>query len=586
MKLRAIFELARNTGDVFLFHWYLILCVGLLFALAAVALLLFYVWRARVRLHQVFFMTVLLMGLLWSFVMPPLSAPDEVAHYISAYKLSSQILGAQVQNEKHQILIRTEDVFIDDLPNDGDPDNATVVGAKLTRDTYRELHARGLHSTGESGISASQQIPVSTTPFAYLPQALGFSLARLLGLGGFGLLYLGRLMNLLLFAVLGAYAVKRIPIGKEILFGTALLPMTMELVSSLSYDTYILALSFYLSALCVDLAFRGKTEGRMQAHKEESDQISARDLVQIAALAALLAPCKMVYAVLFGMCFLIPISLWRNPKQYACSIVLVGAVMVLAVFLCNAEQLLRYTNVTESVNELSWAGEGVESYTLAECLREPKLLCSLLFTTLREKGGEFVWGMTGRWMGNLDSALELSKKAAAVFWGLLFVLALFTQHKEGFSLRLKQRVWLLVLSFLLVAAICISMLAAYTPKGETYIRGIQGRYFLAGLPMFLLAFAAPFDRIIKQGKVGSKSADAVRQQEAEKAKAAKKEANSCALLGKTGFTLRARGGNLQGAGSAASRLKQVVSLSGLWLMLALNAWALHRLYILVCFRLQ
>ena len=35
-----------------------------------------------------------------------------------------------------------------------------------------------------------------------------------------------------------------------------------------------------------------------------------------------------------------------------------------------------------------------------------------------------------------------------------------------------------------------SMLLGWTPKGFTYIAGIQGRYFLPILPLILLFFAA------------------------------------------------------------------------------------------------
>lgn len=43
----------------------------------------------------------------------------------------------------------------------------------------------------------SYQMPVRTTPLAYVPQAMGIALARMLGLGGLGLLFMGRLFNLM-----------------------------------------------------------------------------------------------------------------------------------------------------------------------------------------------------------------------------------------------------------------------------------------------------------------------------------------------------------------------------------------------------
>ena len=71
------------------------------------------------------------------------------------------------------------------------------------------------------------QAPISfcaDTPLAYWPQALGFVLARLLGLGSLVLLYLGRLFNLLFFAATGFLTLRRLPFGKTAVFAVYLLP--------------------------------------------------------------------------------------------------------------------------------------------------------------------------------------------------------------------------------------------------------------------------------------------------------------------------------------------------------------------------
>jgi hypothetical protein len=99
-------------------------------------------------------------------------------------------------------------------------------------------------------------------------------------------------MNLLLFTLMGMLAVRKTPIGKELILSFPV-SMVLELVSSLSYDTYILALGFYLTATILELAL--------------SDRRSAgRMLRRSVLLAVLLSPCKMVYCVLFAACLIIP----------------------------------------------------------------------------------------------------------------------------------------------------------------------------------------------------------------------------------------------------------------------------------------
>ena len=92
------------------------------------------------------------------------------------------------------------------------------------------------------GEAVSYQLPVRTTPLAYVPQALGITLARILGLGGLGLLYMGRLFTCLSgsHGISGHAAAALWP---EVLFGVYMLPMTLHLAASLSYDVMIIGCS-------------------------------------------------------------------------------------------------------------------------------------------------------------------------------------------------------------------------------------------------------------------------------------------------------------------------------------------------------
>ena len=55
------------------------------------------------------------LGILYMLVLAPLSAPDEVSHYISAYELSNRFLGLPGTDEDGYIYIRAEDDWIEDV---------------------------------------------------------------------------------------------------------------------------------------------------------------------------------------------------------------------------------------------------------------------------------------------------------------------------------------------------------------------------------------------------------------------------------------------------------------------------------------
>lgn len=56
-------------------------------------------------LEALFAVSVLCLGGIYSLVLPPLSAPDEVSHYISAYECSNRLMGLPSVNEKGLIQI-------------------------------------------------------------------------------------------------------------------------------------------------------------------------------------------------------------------------------------------------------------------------------------------------------------------------------------------------------------------------------------------------------------------------------------------------------------------------------------------------
>ena len=238
------------------------------------------------------------LGVLYLFVLPPLSAPDEISHYVSAYRLSSQLIGQPQRDRYGRVLLRAQDAWVEDLDGDFiyEPDEdgnlqvteesheqAVKLGETLDESTYELFHALGINGQyaperideiqAQGAYVSSTYPPVTTTPLAYVPQAIGISAARLLGLNTVCLLYFGRLCNLLFFIGMLYLAVKRIPFGKEVLLGVALLPMTLHLAASFSYDVMILGCMFLLTAVCLDLAF-------------EAEQVRIRDVVLLAVLAA------------------------------------------------------------------------------------------------------------------------------------------------------------------------------------------------------------------------------------------------------------------------------------------------------------
>ena len=469
-----------ETGNTWLFGWYAGL--GALVIAAAVFLGYELFIRRKMTLEALFAVSVLCLGGIYSLVLPPLSAPDEVSHYISAYECSNRLMGLPSVNEKGLIQIRPEDAWLEDVADvladdgsaEGGDEKPVILGQSLTEETYRRIHeersgeneavhrenVQSSSSQGAGQMASSYQFSVRTTPLAYGPQAFGFVLARLLGLGSLGLLYLGRLFNLLFFAAAGFLTLRRLPFGKTAVFAVYLLPMNLHLVSSLSYDVLITAFCGYFTAVCMDLAYK-------------ADRVKWKDVVLLAFLLAVMGPCKMVYGVIAGLCLLIPVKKFGGWGRWTASAAGVLGAFAAAMAAVNLGTVSMYTQAEDSY--IAWAGE--TGYTFAELLHRPLHVLKMCYDTLAWKGTQLFEGMIGGSLGNQDPVLNTPTVIILALCTILVVLAL-KKPGEEVMFSTGNRLWIWFLALLLLGALMFSMLLAWTPRSASMIEGVQGRYLL------------------------------------------------------------------------------------------------------------
>lgn len=485
------------TGDGWLYGWYGVLCAVAALTAAGLGYGIFV--KRHWETEQIFAAAGISLGLMFLFVLPPLSAPDEVSHYISAYQLSSHILGKPSNAADGRVLVRARDGFIEDLggvmaadgsglkdrgdgqSQDGAEESrkAVVLGQELTEAAYRSIHDHALNPGDEKGSWVSYQPPVRTTPLAYVPQAIGLALARVTGLGGIGLLYMGRLFNLLFFTAMGVLTIRRMPFGKGVMAGVYLLPMTLHLAASFSYDVMIISLSGYFAAVCLHLAYKAR-------------RVRVRDVVILALVIGVMGPCKMVYGMIAGFCLLIPVKKFGGWKKWTTGAVAVLGSFAASMVLVNSRTVAMYTEASQGY--IPWAGEA--GYTFAQLIHNPLLVFRMCYNTLAYQGETLFSGMMGAALGNMDPVLNTP---FVVILGLTAILLLLALKKPGEELAMSMgnRAWIWFLSFLCLGALMFSMLLAWTPVSSRVIEGVQGRYLLPLLPMFLLTLKN--NRVVRTG---------------------------------------------------------------------------------------
>lgn len=413
--------------------------------------------KKKVCLERICIPLILALTLLYSAVLTPLSIPDEVVHFYSAYEVSNKMMLKKTQKEGN-ILVRNEDAEISGL------------GRDVTRKSYFAAAMGLTHGEELEGNTWIKEENVAAASYFYLAAAVGISIGRLFHLSVAGVMYLGRFCNSVLFAVLAYLGLKRMPFAKDMYLIAALSPMVLHQSCSLSYDALILGLAFFFTGTALQLIY-------------EKEKIAGKDMILPAILGMLLAPAKSgAYLPICFLLLLIPKEKFDTKRKYYLGIAGTLGAVVLAFgisFILHSAGLLQQT----AAGNLNIQGGVVApTYSIGDFFRMPKGTFAIFIRTFLQKGGEIFMTAFGSLMASCNLVMESVWVVA--FLGILFLASLKTEGEKE-QITIGQRIWIGLLVLGSVFLVALGMFIGWTPRGNDVIMGIQGRYFLPVLPLLL-----------------------------------------------------------------------------------------------------
>lgn len=422
--------------------------------------------RVRHRVEMAFLVGLISCGLLYSVVFAPGTVPDETYHFEASYKLADYIM--------------LQGPTVDSLPVRAD-DSALLDGMlqswALGYDKYRSVIDQFAFFVNDASRVAVEPVSsfdwTANPPYIKLPSALGIVLATLLNLGSFPLFYLGRFFNLLMFAALAYFAVRITPVGKNAMMVAGLLPMTLHLASSYSYDAGIMGLAFLLTGMCLRAVYG---EGLM----------SRKEKAGIVVVAVLLAPCKVVYTVIVLLVILIPRKRFSSTAASARFKAIAIGCALLSVLVFRAAGLLQMAGVaSSSTAEGSRGDEYGTFYSLSGLVSDPLNTVLLFLRTFDVQGSFYLDTLVG---GSLAWFQADLKAPLYITVALLFIVVLSAQRSEGDNAVIPSAHRVLCGGLALAGGlgVILSMLVGWTFASESVVQGVQGRYFLPLLPMAAL----------------------------------------------------------------------------------------------------
>ena len=492
-----------HTRDYFLSKSYIILSLSALLLILVSGI---YLNITKFSIVKIYPFVMLIFGLGYMYVFPAMSAPDEIAHFISAYKISNKMLGKQATVKDGHVIIRAQDLWIEDvdgeytfdkskseeekvlIPEEGS--HGKIISSKLEETSYKVFYGEGNIRGADNYISfggkdyekaQSLHAPVNTIPSVYFLPATGITVARIMGLNSIYLVLFGRTANLILFILLGTLGIYFLPRFKEFIFLVSLLPTTIELAASYSYDAVMISSMIFFVSYVFYLA-------------HEKKDFDIKDLVIVSLIAGLVLPCKMVYFPMLLLLFSIPMYKFKfrgkvdgkikkeNIAFFLASAVVVLLSWVFAMYLVNRATVVGYS--TSTTSSLEWAGE--ESYTIGYLLHNKLKAVKLFYNTLLLQLEYYHKTMFGAYLGHADDVVGIPYIGFLVLnIGMIF--SVFGEAKEK-QLPVKERVLTGISIFFVVFLVLLSMLIAWTPISSEFIEGVSGRYFIPVLLPLLMIF--------------------------------------------------------------------------------------------------
>ena len=418
--------------------------------------------NAKIKDEQLFAVIAFMAGILLIFLIPPMCSPDENSHYINAYSLARGIFFPTVSSDGYmgRMLPQSLIDFVETY-------NHKFAGHLDVQYTFAEAHQNLTASESFGNLAFYDYWNADLNLLAYLPSGfaifLYLQISKLLPsliLSNGNLLLVGRFGNLIFFITAMYFAIKRTPYKKSTLL-MALLPMSIALASTLSYDTVVISMTALLFARLSDLL-------------QSDRRVCTADIAVFAVRSFFLFNVKMVYAAFLLCLFAVPIRRFIDRKQYARSIVIVGASGLLPFLLFRV--LFRLL-----VNKKRWY---YYSFLHQQSLFLRGHLFSFCLTILhsfRQYASFYFLSFVGD-LGQLDYLLPVSLCLLLCFILLLVVIIDYGQKPVGFLLKGANLVALLICLYLTFAGTYIIWTSHEVGIGVNYVSGVQGRYFIPLIP--------------------------------------------------------------------------------------------------------
>jgi hypothetical protein len=435
--------------------------------------------RLQSRPAFVFILLSFAFGAAISVVVPPLRGPDEIAHFLRIYSYArGEVLPVtEVDGRKGIFIDRELYTQLSFFKEAGERFARNREQGLRYGEIVKEYPHPGTIPHDEE--QATEFMPFAGTegynPVAYAPYVLAAAIGNLLGLDFPNMLLLMRLLGLIAFTAMSAYAIKLMPTLKWAFVLIAMLPVSLYNRSVLSADGAALAYALVITALCFSAVQR---YGRVWERSIWLTLCALSKQPQIVFVLLELMVCRMT-----GLR-----RRWSSLTLVVVPSFILSPLWVLAVSAdIAAWRLLEAESHPREHFDPLWK--------LAYMWEHPLHFPLAAWTALTAWGG----GLWQELIGILGwQDILLSPWTYFLLTVILLFVPLQKLNLDG-AVRARVAVvtGLAVLGY--VVTVYFIFFLVYTPLDVDHVRGVQGRYFVIALPMAAIFLASMINVDLPRG---------------------------------------------------------------------------------------
>lgn len=345
--------------------------------------------------------------------------------------------------------------------------NFTMFNTKQEKEAYKN-HLNEAHNIKTENRT---NIRLTYKEIGYIGQSAVFAILEKINLSFSTILLTGKLVNLIIYALVIFFAIKKLPKGKYLMMVISLIPTAIFLASNYSYDPTVTA-----------FLFLGISYFLYELLKKENKLDTKNIAISICSLIIASFP-KAVYIPIILLLLILPSNKFKNKqekKKFSLAIIIIF-VLIMSTFVL--------PTLTTDVAGDPRGGNTNVSNQLRLIIKQPLSFSEVFKDSAIISGMRKMFGEEG-----LTSFAYYGIVEDCNIYFLILILLLFSinienkKSEKNLYLTKNQKIWIIVLLTMIICLIWVALYLSFTPVASLGINGVQNRYFIPLIFITLVLF--------------------------------------------------------------------------------------------------